>query len=138
MPNCHVPKSWIANYNWLPLSHFCVVSLVRENWRGWDKIKKHKIQALPEFIKRWYKMKTNKFCWEIFHEHFLWPFTRGNNKMPPWNSKRKLFVFTLSYFGEIIFRNLHVVCNMCWVYFRFIGLAKKLYGRIDRKSYYTM
>ena len=68
-------------------------------------------------------MKTNKFCWEIFHEHFLWPFTRGNNKMPPWNSKRKLFVFTLSYFGEIIFRNLHVVCNMCWVYFRFIGLA---------------
>ena len=43
--------------------------------------------------------------------------------MPPWNSKRKLFVFTLSYFGEIILRNLHVVCNMCWVYFRFIGLA---------------
>ena len=91
--------------------------------RGWEKIEKHKIQALLEFIKLWYKMKTNKFCWEIFHEHFLWPFTRGNNKMPPWNSKRKLFVFTLSYFGEIIFRNLHVVCNMCWVYFRFIGLA---------------
>ena len=53
---------------------FVSVSLVRENWRGWEKIEKYKIQALLEFIKLWYKMKTNKFCWEIFHEHFFMTF----------------------------------------------------------------